>query len=199
MDKQKRLPLKESKLGSAFFMIYFCAFLASALPDWSWDYGFVNISLGTILYLLIIGSWVRKDNSKQFFSIMSYCVFFTMAFVFSQPIVRLMLIAESKMWVVLIILWIGIFIFTTMMKDKIFKSFSNPGKTKASIALHLFMLFLIVITPILIFVGSFLLQQFTELNATFVICGILLYVLSLILLVILPGFLKKPEDIIVQK
>lgn len=69
LDKQKRLPLKESKLGSAFFMIYFCVFLASALPDWSWDYGFVNISLGTILYLLIIGSWVRNDNSKRFFQL----------------------------------------------------------------------------------------------------------------------------------
>lgn len=133
-----------------------------------------------------------------FFNYELLCIIYD-GFCFSQPIVRLMLIAESKMWVVLIILWIGIFIFTTMMKDKIFESFSSPGKTKASIALHLFMLFLIIVTPILIFVGSFLLQQFIELDATFVMCGILLYVISLVLLVILPGFLKKPEDIIVQK
>ncbi|EIJ79843.1 hypothetical protein PB1_05742 [Bacillus methanolicus PB1] len=199
MDRQERIKLKDSKIGSAFFFLYFCALLASALPDWSWAYGLVNLSLATVSILLIIRSWMKRDHSKRYFSIMSYLLLFTMAFCFSQPIIRLMIIAGSKIWILLIILWVTVLLITTLMKEKIFHSFSEPNKSKASIALHLLLFLIVIAAPFLIMIGSLVLQQFIRIDATFMMCGFLMYILSMILLVILPGFLKKPEEVIAQK
>ncbi|AIE58780.1 hypothetical protein MGA3_16843 [Bacillus methanolicus MGA3] len=199
MDRQERIQLKDSRMGSAFFSLYFFALIASALPDWSWAYGIVNLSLATVSTLLIIRSWMKRDHSKRYFSIMSYWFLLTMAFCSAQPIIRLMIIAESKIWILLIILWASVLLISTLMKEKVFHSFSEPNKSKASIALHLFLLFIVLATPFLIIIGSPVLQHFFRINTTFLICGFLLYIISLIVLVILPGFLKKPEEVIAQK
>jgi hypothetical protein len=199
LDKKERIKLKDSRMGATFFCLYFSALLASALPDWSWAYGIVNLSLATVSILLIIRSWMKRDHSKRYFSIMSYLLLFTMAFCFSQPIIRLMILAGSKMWILLIILWVTVLLITTLMKEKIFHTFSEPNKSKASIALHLFLLFIVLATPFLILIGSSVLQQFFRINATFMVCGFLMYILSMILLVIIPGLLIKPEEVTVQK
>ncbi|MFC7372579.1 hypothetical protein ACFQPF_12950 [Fictibacillus iocasae] len=190
---EKRLSLKESRMGPTFFSILFLALMGSVMPEWSTIIAVVNFSLAAIAITIIIAAWLRVKNTKDYFSIMSYCLLFIFAIAGAQPVIRLFWYAGHSFWIVLSVFWSLVFLVSTMFRKKAFKSFKDPEQSKALKVIYIIIGFISLVAGPAIFVGESILQGYFDMHAGMVIAGLFLYILSLILLVLIPAFLNKAD------
>ncbi|MGF2614326.1 hypothetical protein FZC84_19480 [Rossellomorea vietnamensis] len=91
-------------------------------------------------------------------------------------------------------LWILTLVVTTFMKENIFQAFSKTFENRFSIAFHLVVLVLIILTPVAVITANSM--GYDGGGSQMFIFGSITYIFSIVLLVVLPAFLKHPKDII---
>ncbi|MGV3464070.1 MAG: hypothetical protein ACO1OT_02110 [Heyndrickxia sp.] len=190
-----RLAFKESKLISATLFCLFFALLFSALPKWNTSVWILNMFIAIIWILRIVIAWLTMKNSKRYFSIMSYGMIFTMSFVAPQPLIRLLIMGKSGLWIMIVAFWVLLFLFTTLSKKGIFKMFKDPFESKGGKLFHIILFIFVLIIPFVLILttqsGRTIMEQHTE----FMGMGAILYILSLFGVFMMPAFLIKPEEV----
>jgi hypothetical protein len=189
-----RLTFKESKLVSAIGFNLFFALLFSAIPEWSTKFWLMNTAVAMFFIIRTVYAWLTMTDSKRYFSIGSYGMIFMAAFVGPQPIIRLLWIGESHLWILFVATWLLVFIVTHLSKWKIGKMFKDPFDSKGGRIFHILFLIVIILLP---FIMTFTSQEGTtiaEQYIEFMAMGAVTYIISLLCLFMLPAFLIKPEE-----
>jgi hypothetical protein len=194
LDEKNNLSFKESRIPISILTIIISAFLSSAIPTWSGLFFGINCTVLVGVFIIVMVTWKRTVLEKRYFSILSYCLLFSLAFMGAQPILRVSWESEGISWLYLGVLWILTYVITTFMKENIFQVFSHTFENRFSITFHLIVLLLILLTPGVIIIGN--VMKFKGGDTQMFIFGAVTYVFSIVLLMIMPALLKHPKDII---
>jgi hypothetical protein len=197
LNEPNNLSFKESRIPASILTIAITAFLSSTIPSWSWLFFGLNCTVLIIAFLIVMVAWKRCELEKRYFSILSYCLLFSVAFMGAQPILRVSWESGGMGWMYLGGLWILTFAVTTFMKENIFQAFSKTFENRFSIAFHLIVLVLILLTPVAVITANSM--DYDGGGSQMFIFGSITYVFSVVLLVVLPAFLKHPKDIIKEQ
>ncbi|RIW29357.1 hypothetical protein D3H55_19025 [Bacillus salacetis] len=197
MGEKNNTPFKESKLIPSAATYVILAFLFSAVPEWSKTIFIMNsIVAGTALLITVI-YWKVAEYKRRYFSVASYCLLFTISFTSVQPVLRVSWAEGNSLWMYLGFLWIVTFMVTHILKEGIFQAFSKTFESRFSISFHIVLFGVLFTAPIVIFLTN--LESIFNQNTQFFLLGMLLYVISLFLLIMLPALLKHPKDIIKER
>jgi hypothetical protein len=197
VDEKNNLTFKQSKIMHGTITIIMITFLFSALPEWSITFFMVNAGVGILAICIMLISWKRTKLEKRYFSLSSYCLLFALSFMSVQPILRVAWGEGNNSWIYLGLIWLITFIVTTLMKENIFRAFSNKLESRFSIAFHIVVVVFILLTPIVIVLANF--DDLYNQDTQFYLFGAVLYVCSMLFLIMLPAFLKHPKDILKEE
>ncbi|XXM72023.1 hypothetical protein ACQ0QQ_20500 [Lysinibacillus sphaericus] len=183
------LSFKDSRILHVAVSIVIVTFLFSALPEWSAPQFKVNAVISFLLLMVIVVSWKTVELKVRYFSIQSYCLVFCLSHLFAQPIIKYLWQEGNSAWIYFALCWVVGFILMHFFREGLFQAFSKHYESKFSIGYHLAVFSLLLLVPVIITI-----IKFKALNIS-IGYGIVLYVLSILLLVALPAFLKSPEKI----
>lgn len=197
MDEINDLTFKESRLVHTSLTIVIVTLMFSALPEWSTFFFYMNAIVAAGAISVSVFSWKRTELKKRYFSVLSYALLFTMSFMGAQPILRVAWGEGNSLWIYLGAIWVIAFIVTTFLKESIFQAFSNTFENRFSISFHIGVLLLILAAPVLIILTNT--DDLYSQNTQFYMFGAFLYICSMLLLIMLPAFLKHPKDILKEE
>lgn len=183
------LSFKDSRILHVAVSIVIVTFLFSALPEWSTPQFKVNAVISFILMMVIVVSWKTVELKVRYFSIQSYCLIFCLSHLFAQPIIKYFWQKDNTAWIYFASCWIVGFILLHFFREGLFQAFSKIYESKFSSGYHIVVFSFLLLVPLSIGV-----VKAKDLNSS-IGYGILLYIGSILLLMTLPAFLKKPEDI----
>ncbi|MEL3973647.1 hypothetical protein AAEO50_15260 [Rossellomorea oryzaecorticis] len=183
------LSFKESRILHVALSIVIVTFLFSALPEWSAPQFKVNAVISFLLMMVIVVSWKAVELKVRYFSIQSYCLIFCLSHLSAQPIIKYFWQEGNSAWIYFASCWIVGFIILHFFREGLFQAFSKIYESKFSIGYHIVVFSFLLLVPIIVTIITV-----NELNIN-IGYGMVLYVLSIILLVTLPAFLKRPEEI----
>jgi hypothetical protein len=189
LDEKNNLSFKESRITHVAVSIIIVTFLFSALPEWHTPQFIMNSVVSIILLCVIVAAWKLIELKTRYFSIQSYCLVFSLSFLFAQPLIKYFWQEGNSIWLFLLGIWVGGFVITTFLKENIFQAFSKTFENRFSVAFHIVVFICITVGPMLIIFGNA--SDFNK-NISY---GLVLYLFSVLLQVTLPAFLKHPKDI----
>ncbi|MEI5907462.1 hypothetical protein WAK64_10375 [Bacillus spongiae] len=189
MDEKNNLSFKESRILHVTASILIVTFLCSAVPEWYTPQFIMNGVVSIILIIIIVLAWRLVELKARYFSIQSYCLLFSLSFLFAQPIIKYFWQAGNSSWIFLLGIWIAGFVITTFLKENLFQAFSKTFENRFSVAFHIVVFICITVGPLLIILGNA--NDFNQ-NISY---GLVLYLFSALLQIMLPEFLKHPKDI----
>jgi hypothetical protein len=197
VDEINDLTFKESRLVHTSLTIVIVTLMFSALPEWSTFFFYMNVVVAAGAISVSVISWKRTELKKRYFSVLSYALLFSLSFIGAQPILRVAWGEGNSLWFYLGAIWVITFFVTTYMRENIFQAFSNTFESRFSISFHIVVLLLILATPIVIVLAN--MNNLYSQNTQFYLFGALLYICSILLLIMLPAFLKHPKEIMKEE
>ncbi|MGE6756306.1 hypothetical protein ACQKFO_23225 [Rossellomorea sp. NPDC071047] len=189
MDERNNLSFKESRILHVTVSIIIVTFLFSALPEWYTPQFIMNSVVSSILVIIIVVSWRLVELKVRYFSIQSYCLVFSLSFLFAQPLIKYFWQEGNSIWFFLLGIWVAGFIITTLLKENIFQAFSKTFENRFSVAFHIVVFICITAGPMFIIIGTA--NDYNK-NISY---GSVLYLMSALLQITLPAFLKHPKAI----
>lgn len=127
MKKTKRVAFKESKWGGLIFLFYLGGALSSVIPEENVRILIVNLTIATVLSLLMLLIWkIHQNDSKRYFSLASYIMMISFGFFASIPILR-EFIGTLYFWIIIGLLLL-IILPTHLFREQMLRFILRPYK-----------------------------------------------------------------------